>query len=191
MRAFLLVAIFLLVGCAQTEQMQAEAQQAKISVPESKLNYTATYVIYEDGVQLVKNVWRAGKKMRIELKGGTSSLNIYFIEDKAYSCARSYEGRQLCKDVSQIMQKEYMQAIFEPIDLAGAQRAEDVEIGSTTGKCYMLPSLFFETRKVCLTDSGILAYDEKKAIGKPTTVEYLTELSYEVDPKAFDLNLSR
>jgi hypothetical protein len=125
--------------------------------------------------------------MRLEFSAGQQDgLGFYFLENRAYSCRGSGQDA-ICFDISRSLSQKEADAFFSPPDLSGAKEAEEVAIGDTKGRCYSMPALQFETRKVCLTDRGVLAYDEYNATGKGTKVEYLTDLAYFVNPSDFDL----
>ncbi len=156
-------------------------------VPQSSLDYSARYIINDNGVETVKEVWRSGQKMRLQFSSGQEGgLGFYFLGNRAYSC-RGAGPDALCFDISAGLSKKDAEIFFAPPDLSGAKEAEEVAIGNTKGRCYIMPTLQFETRKVCLTDRGVVAYDEQNATGKGIKVEYLTDIAYFVGEADFEL----
>ena len=179
------VALLLLPGCLGNDYpTQAFERENGFIMPESGLAYKAEYVVDENGQQSTKTVWRSKDKMRIRHDFGESALDLYFLKDRAYSC---FSGSKVeCFDITPLANETMKKALIEIPRLADSTPVEDVNIGKTDGKCYtaVLPSSI--TRKFCLTNNGILAYDEYP-LGKVKHIEYATGISYLIDETAFRL----
>jgi len=178
------IAFLVIAGCAQREPSAAPQKNASgfapgnFMVPQSGVEYTARYVVNENGAESGKTVWRSGRKMRVDYSSyGKSVLGLFFLQDRAYSCSFATTGWQ-CFDISANIDGTAAERLFSEPELSGAQALEDVDIGNTRGKCYLLPSAPFETRKMCFTDRQVVAYDEYNMTKGKQRVEYLTDIYY-------------
>jgi len=187
------LACLVIAGCAQREQATTPLKNASdfgagnFMVPQSGVEYTARYVVNENGAETEKTVWRSERKMRVDYASyGKSVLSMFFLQNKAYSCSAAAAGWQ-CFDISANIDGKAAENLFSPPDLSGAEAAEEVDIGNTKGKCYLLPSAPFETRKMCLTDRQVVAYDEYNMTKGKQRVEYLTDIYYGVGENDFAL----
>lgn len=185
---FEILAFLLLLGCVdiQNNETQNRLDGASSSqfffLPESKINYTAHYVIYEDGKERYETVWREGKRMKVEAFTDAEkkhSILFYFLENQVFFCIKN--EKEECNDITNFFESNRILSAYD-INLTGAVEVEKVPIGNTEGQCYLLPSSsFFEERKICLTDLGVLAYDELSYAGRKKYVRYLVELSYFIE----------
>lgn len=190
--AFLALAL-ILAGCAAKENGEGAkaAEPASygkgFTLPQTPVEYTATYTVDEEGAQTQKKVWRSGSRMRIALlSGGGSSLGMYFVNGRAYSCADVGSGMSCFEITGRVDAQAAAQLAVQP-DFSSAEPAEEVDIGGTKGKCYLFPYKVFEKRKMCFTDRGVLAFDQYNVTSGRVRTEYLTELKYGVDARDFEL----
>jgi len=190
---FLLLAILpaLFIGCVGQKEGAAPALPAEGTIPASSFSfpqvpvqYAAHYVVNENGAETVKSVWASGNRMRIELSdGGSGYFSLYFLGNRAYSCAAPGQNAS-CFEVSSrvsIKPDEVLPCQY----LEGSEQAEEVDIGGTAGRCYLKPYGVFGKRKICCTERGVLAYDEYNQTGGKTHVEYLTDISYSAKDEDF------
>lgn len=122
--------------------------------------------------------------MRIDITDGLGGyFSLYFLGNRAYSCAKIAQTAS-CFDVSDrssIRPEEVLPCQY----LEGSKQAEQVDIGGTSGSCYLQPYGIFGKRKICCTDRGVLAYDEYNQTSGKTHVEYLTSISYSAQDSDF------
>jgi len=175
-----------LFGCASKngDLQKFPGSDTNFALPKSGLSYTAHYTIDESGQQSTKTVWRSKDKLKIRYGLGTGTLELYFVENKAYSCFSSEKTE--CFDITSIAEETMGKALIATPDLSEATPVEDVNIGSTKGKCYTAPFPPASVRKFCLATGGVLAYDEYP-IGNERHIEYATIISYSVDESVFAL----
>ncbi len=184
----LLLGFLLIAGCAGSGPQAAGTGStprplpSNFSVPPAGVEYTAHYRINEGGGEIEKTVWRSGTNARVEIGSGASAFDLYFLSDRAYSCSA---GK--CFDVTSAVPGTEAAQLFSEPDFSSARPAEKVDIGGTTGKCYLFPYAPFESRKMCFTQDMIPAYDEYNATRGQVRVEYLTELIYGTSPQDFAL----
>lgn len=187
------IALIAVAGCAQRE-LAAPPQKNTSSigaggnflVPQSGIDYTARYVVSENGAESEKTVWRSGRKMRVDYAAyGKGVLSLFFLQNRAYSCSIATDGWQ-CFDISANLDGA-SESLLSPPDISGAEAVEEVDIGNTKGKCYLLPSAPYETRKMCFTDRQVVAYDEYNMTKGKQRVEYLTDIYYGVGENDFEL----
>jgi len=170
-------------AAANSSTGSAAASSREIKLPAS-IDYTATYSINEEGGDISKTVWRKNDAMRIRYSAaGNPFMDLFFISGHAYSCT-GWKAQPECFDISGNVEGQ-MKDIFAEPDFSSAEPSEEVDIGSTKGKCYIFPYTVQSTRKMCFTDHGVLAYDEYTAAGGKPRVEYLTEIVYSADDGSF------
>jgi hypothetical protein len=177
------LAVLFLAGCAAKSQEQpaseSGSQQGSIILPQSKVDYAATYAVDEgSGPIASKKVWRASDRMKIEISSGAGgSISLYFVSGRAYSCANVGDGYSCYEITGGLGPKAAAQLSGEP-DFSSAEAAEEVEIGSTKAYCFFFPHKVFEKRKQCFTDKGVLAFDQYNVTNGNAHTEYLTNLAY-------------
>ncbi|MCX8174869.1 MAG: hypothetical protein N3E51_01550 [Candidatus Micrarchaeota archaeon] len=193
-RLFLIAILAFAFGCVAQQpqtapQAKQEVQESSFSVPPSPLKYTATYEVIDDGAESQKRVFRMDRMMRVDIGVGQSSVSAYLLGNRAYSCSES-GGKAACFDITSRVQNGQLDWLFEIPSLSDAVEVEGVRIGSGEGRCY----LFFYppqmTRMLCLTDRGVIAYDEYNVSSRQKHVEYLVEIAYEAHPSDFELPAS-
>ena len=194
--ALLASAVFLLIaGCSGQEGSIAQygangtwaAPNGSFLVPDSGLSYTAHYVVSGKGGQGDKTVWRSGRRMRVDFAAdGGVGVSLFFLQDRVYSCSAA-SGTERCFDITSSMGQSGAQDFFLPPDLSYAQDAGPVDIGGTPGRCYTLPPTPLERHEVCLTGTGVLAYEEYNMSSGEEQVEYLSDLNYSAPDSAFVL----
>ena len=184
--------LLLLAGCAgQGSAAQkgangtAPSQPGSFMVPDSSLNYTAHYVVNGNGEQSDKTVWRAGRLMRVDFTSSGTGVSLFFLEDRAYSCSMA-SGTERCFDITSSIGEAEAQEFLLPPDLTFARDAGPVDIGGTRGRCYTFPPTPTQTHEVCLTDTGVMAYNEYN-MSSGEQVEYLSSLDYSAPDSAFVL----
>ena len=185
--------LLLLAGCAgqgSTAQKGAngtwEPQPGSFVVPGSSLNYTAHYVVSGNGEQSGKTVWRAGRRMRADfVSDDGNGVSLFFLGNRAYSCSTA-SGTERCFDITSSIGEAEAQEFLLPPDLTFARDAGPVDIGGTRGRCYTFPPTPTQTHEVCLTDTGVMAYNEYN-MSSGEQVEYLSSLDYSAPDSAFVL----
>lgn len=156
-------------------------------VPQSGIDYAASYTVYDNGQETIKRVWRSGRRMRVDFEGsGGGGLSLFFLENRAYSCSMPPAEARCFEFSSRVGASEAGQYFTAP-DLSVATEAEMVNIGGTQGRCYLFPSAPFQARKMCFTDKSVLAYDEQNSTAGKRHVEYLTDIAYAVSDSDFSL----
>jgi hypothetical protein len=188
-----LAVLALLFGCVQGErerQADLEAHQPAFRVPKSQVEYTAHYTVLDSGEESSKAVYRSGDRARVDLRLGSSEVRLYFLADRAYSCSNTGSGFA-CFDISaKVGSSPAALELLDAPSLSGAKQLEDVDIGGTVGRCYLLPYAQLGSRKLCLTDRGVVAYDEYSSATGQKHTEYLTDIFYGVAQGDFDLPAS-
>lgn len=189
----LLLAALLVFGCSasypakppDSSKQGQETGTGTIIIPKSALNYTAAYAITEGGAnEMKKTVWRSADRMRVDFgSAGGTLVSLYFLGGGLYSCS-SLAGGYSCFEIDASPQGALEE--FCPSPGPSAEEVEPVQIGTATGRCYLVPMDIRSKRKICCTDSGIMAYHEQNT-SSGSRVEYLTELTYAVDAAAFAL----
>jgi len=161
----------------------AAASSSEIKLPAS-IDYTATYSITEDGGEISETVWRKNDAMRMQYAtSGKVFMDLFFISGHAYSCT-GWKAQPECFDISGNAGGQMKDLFAEP-DFSSAEPSEEVDIGSTKGKCYVFPYTVQSTRKMCFTDRGVVAYDEYIVAGGKPRVEYLTGITYSANDSSF------
>ncbi len=179
----LLAMLLLLFGCPYyKEEGQETEQEEPVLLPKSNISYTAHYIVTENGQQGTKTVFRAKENLRVDI----GEFSLFFINSSAYSCSRIGQKPE-CYKVGLILSEQEFSLLSPFPPLPAAQEIEAVKIWQTIGKCFLVPHAILEKRKLCFTDTGILAYDEYRAQGGAMHIEYLEELEYSVDKKEFEL----
>lgn len=190
---------FLLSGCAMPDGRaggallapnQTQASDTGFLVPESPVAYTAYYIVNEGGQESGKTVYRMGRKMRVDYGFGSTNISVFFLENKAYSCARSLSGEYGCFDITSSAASQGISALIGAPNLENAEAAEIVDVGGSgqmKAQCYVFSGAPTFGRKQCFTDSGILAYDEYLLANKQKHVEYMAHLSLGANLRSFGL----
>lgn len=159
-------------------------------VPESPIAYTAYYIVNEGGQESAKIVYRNGQMMRTDYDAGNVTISVYFLKNRAYSCAKSLDGSYNCFDITGSAAAQGVGALIGTPDLENAEKAESVGIGQggqMAAQCYIFNALPHPGRKMCFTDGGILAYDEYTLSGGRKRVEYLGNLKLSAGLQSFGL----
>ncbi|MCX6770122.1 MAG: hypothetical protein NT051_05630 [Candidatus Micrarchaeota archaeon] len=160
----------------------------KTILPRSAVDYTAQYTVYENGVQIGKTFYIMGNNARMDFENGQGlSFSLYVLGGKAYSCSQ-YTGKGSCYEITSTLAGKPPPG-FESYGAPpqGAATVGTVNIGGTTGRCYLSSFGTFGKRKTCYTDRGALAYDEYNQSVGQAHVEYATSISYGANEKDFEL----
>ncbi|MFA6489266.1 MAG: hypothetical protein WCT52_01145 [Candidatus Micrarchaeia archaeon] len=191
---------FLLSGCAMqnggagkalTAGGEANASGTGFLVPESRAAYTAYYIVNEGGQETDKTVYRMGRKMRMDYGLGGANISVFFLDDKAYSCARSLaSGEYGCFDITESAASQGVSSLIGEPDLENAEMVEMVDVGSSgqmKAQCYIFSSAAFPARKTCFVEGAIPAYDEYVLGNGQKHVEYLAYLKMDANLRNFGL----
>ena len=169
---------------------QQQAQDTGFSMPNSTVAYSAYYIVKEGGQETGKTVYRMGEDMRTDYEFGGENISVYFLGNKAYSCALSIAGGYQCFDITAQAAAQGVEALVGMPDLENAQAAETVSVGQSeqmTAKCYIFSAAPYFGRKRCFTDSGIPAYDEYTLSDGQKHVEYLSYIRMDAGLQVFGL----
>lgn len=186
--------LLLLSGCVNEASPQNSAgafgQAGNFSVPPATVAYKADYVVFDNGAELAKRVCRSDDRLRIDVGAqNETSFSLFFLGSEAYSCY-SVQGAATCYNISSALSQTRMDDVMPRPDLSGAEETEPADIGGTVGRCYLVPQDPFKKRKMCFTDTGILAYDEYNVDESGKHIEYLSGLTYGVSDSDFILPAS-
>lgn len=189
--ALLASALALLSGCAgeagAQQQGQPPSSAAQFLLPFAPVAYTADYQVSDGEDSFTKTVWRKGTSARVDIEiAPGSSFSMFFVQGRGYSCS-GVTGAPLCYEILTGAQAEGLEGIFGAPDYSEGKEIGPVEIGGSTGRCFLFPYSGTAKRKMCFTDRNVVAYDEYNATARSTHVEYLESIAYSADDSVFAL----